>query len=395
MIKPLKHKKIILGILGAVVLLAMPGHILNTAAEEYRFVTWKKAADDNKVKVEVKLSALEAVQEAGTFQLQFHIASDDSSKISDVAFLFDKGIRDDAEVPVKTYRYNEENQTLTIYVSGRREDTLSTSPLVLGTIEATSGSDITLTVSRANDGYEDGGCKIADDNFNLLAVTEFGNIEPYVLKAMKEETPEETLPPETPEETLPPETPEETLPSETTEETLPPETPETPEESTTSREPGNQNDQDILWNDPDEVNGTWSYQDGAWNFTREDDTRVINDWIKVSGKWYRIGTDGKMLTGWINLNNTWYYCDPSGAMRTGWIITGGQWYFLDPSGEMKTGWVQDKGYWYYLSPSGEMKTGWNEIGGKWYYLDSSGKRLANTVTPDGGRVDRNGVRVDS
>jgi len=41
-----------------------------------------------------------------------------------------------------------------------------------------------------------------------------------------------------------------------------------------------------------------------------------------------------------------------------------------------------------------MKTGWVQTDGKWYYLDESGKMLADTVTPDGVTVDKNGVRVN-
>ncbi|MFR3822149.1 MAG: hypothetical protein ACLTZG_12210 [Hungatella hathewayi] len=47
-----------------------------------------------------------------------------------------------------------------------------------------------------------------------------------------------------------------------------------------------------------------------------------------------------------------------------------------------------------MSESGAMKTGWVQTDGKWYYLDESGKMLADTVTPDGVRVDKNGVRVN-
>ena len=38
-----------------------------------------------------------------------------------------------------------------------------------------------------------------------------------------------------------------------------------------------------------------------------------------------------------------------------------------------------------------MKTGWIQSGNKWYYLNSSGAMLVNTITPDGYRVDANGV----
>lgn len=364
MIRRLKNKKLIGGLLGALLLLVLSITPFTTLADEYRFVTWEKTGNNHEVAVEVMLSAREDVRKAGTFQVQFNVASDDIDGVQDVQFKFNSGIKNNDKIQVKSYRYNEENRTLTVYVSSKDDDILSSQPLKLGTISVTSDSNVTLTVNEEN-------CKVVNDDYAEQALTVFGNTEPYLIK-VKEDTPEETLPEETqPEESLP-ENPTESQPS----------------TNNTTEDSGE------VFTDSEETDGAWHFKDNAWSFTKADGTPVLNDWIKVKGTWYRIGTDGKMLTGWINLNNVWYFCNPSGAMKTGWVNTGNQWYFLNPSGAMKTGWIQEKGYAYYLGESGDMKTGWNQIDGKMYYFDSDGKKLADTVTPDGYRVDRNGVRVN-
>ena len=80
------------------------------------------------------------------------------------------------------------------------------------------------------------------------------------------------------------------------------------------------------------------------------------------------------------------------------------WYYFDQDGYMKTGWFTDeKGRTYYLHPAadgtrGYMYTGWNLIDGKWYYFSTeegsgNGILLKDTTTPDGYKVDGNGVWV--
>ena len=64
------------------------------------------------------------------------------------------------------------------------------------------------------------------------------------------------------------------------------------------------------------------------------------------------------------------------------------------TGEMKTQWIWVDSKWYYLdSVNGDMKTGWQRINGKWYYLTESGECLMNTTTPDGKKVDKDGVWI--
>lgn len=69
----------------------------------------------------------------------------------------------------------------------------------------------------------------------------------------------------------------------------------------------------------------------------------------------------------------------------------GWWYRFHDGTYPKSAWLQDDGKWYYFDDRGYMATGWVEHGGKWYYLTSNGSMLVNAVTPDGFKVDANGV----
>ena len=132
MLQRLMNKKVVIGLLGILILLAAFGRIMTTPAEEYRFVTWEKGTSENEVKVSVMLSAREDVQKAGTFQVQFGVASDDPDGIEDIKFKFDSDLKNNSDVTVKTYRYNQSNGTLTIYVSGVADDILKISESSVG-----------------------------------------------------------------------------------------------------------------------------------------------------------------------------------------------------------------------------------------------------------------------
>ena len=114
----------------------------------------------------------------------------------------------------------------------------------------------------------------------------------------------------------------------------------------------------------------WHYTKGNWYYIRGG--RAVRGWIRDNGKWYFLGSDGKMQTGWIKDNGKWYYLASGGAMRTGWIRVSGKWYYLAGNGEMRTGWIRAGGKWYYLAENGAMQTGWVKDKGKWYYLASGG-----------------------
>lgn len=76
------------------------------------------------------------------------------------------------------------------------------------------------------------------------------------------------------------------------------------------------------------------------------------------------------------------------------------WWYEYPNGSYPSnGWLQIKNVWYCFNTSGYMRTGWIQAGdGKWYYCDpregsNQGAMMTNTTTPDGYRVDANGVWI--
>ena len=87
-------------------------------------------------------------------------------------------------------------------------------------------------------------------------------------------------------------------------------------------------------------------------------------WARDENGWrYRVGIDEY-------IRNTWFYFPWNGL-----------------------------NYWYYFDDNGYMLTGWQYIGEKWYYLEpdegnNPGHMWANTVTPDGHRLDETGARID-
>ena len=88
--------------------------------------------------------------------------------------------------------------------------------------------------------------------------------------------------------------------------------------------------------------------------------------------------------GWIKDQKGWRY------------IVGKDEYFKGSWGYFP--W-NDYNYWYYFDKDGYVLTGWQYIGEKWYYLEpEEGKNLghmwADTVTPDGHRLDETGARID-
>lgn len=156
-------------------------------------------------------------------------------------------------------------------------------------------------------------------------------------------------------------------------------------------------------------------------------------WQWVNDSWHYYATSGAMQTGWLKDGDTWYYLDAkegtmliglhavngeqyyfstSGAMQTGWKWFDGQYRYFQASGAMKTGWIKDQGKWYYLEketgimlvglhtvnahtyyfgPNGAMQTGWKQLDGNWYYFQTDGALLKNATTPDGYKVNEEGI----
>ena len=114
------------------------------------------------------------------------------------------------------------------------------------------------------------------------------------------------------------------------------------------------------------------------------------------------GATGK----WIKNENGWWYQRIDGTWpHNEWCeldyLGRKEWYYFDKNGYVVSGWLRWKDCYFYLNPVsdgwfGRMETGWKKIDGKWYYFEmvsgqNKGHLLVNTVTPDGYKVDSNGV----
>jgi len=76
-----------------------------------------------------------------------------------------------------------------------------------------------------------------------------------------------------------------------------------------------------------------------------------------------------------------------------WLKDSVGWWYRNANGTYTTnGWQLINNYWYCFDSVGYMRTGWINSGNLWYYCDhTSGAMLTNTTTPDGYRVNVNGV----
>jgi hypothetical protein len=157
----------------------------------------------------------------------------------------------------------------------------------------------------------------------------------------------------------------------------------------------------------------------------------------LTKQWIYTYNNSRVKNGWVYLYNpyattseksNWFYFDEDGIMQYGWIkVSSGNWYFChDISdgnlGTLQKGWHNDTddGRVYYLDPlTGIMQSGWRQIESKWYYFApmdvinrqnwfwfigdmphwvydmlgyrTYGSMYTNEITPDGYRVDTNGV----
>lgn len=121
------------------------------------------------------------------------------------------------------------------------------------------------------------------------------------------------------------------------------------------------------------INGTWTYDPATDKWTLNN-RQYKNQWAYVLNQ-YAAGGQSQ---------NDWFYFDNDGYMLTGW--------FTDANGVT-----------FYLNESsdgtrGAMKTGWAQIHGKWYYFNTvsdgtKGRLFKSATTPDGYKVDANGIWI--
>ena len=141
------------------------------------------------------------------------------------------------------------------------------------------------------------------------------------------------------------------------------------------------------------VKDKWIYdeQHQKWYYFQQDGTSAKNTWKDD----YYLKNDGTMAASeWVYDENysSWYYLKEDGKYaRNEWFYYKNGWYYLNETGAMEKGWLEVSNKWYYLDQDGKMETGWVQVDDKWYYLNKSGALLTNTITPDGYKVDGDGV----
>lgn len=156
----------------------------------------------------------------------------------------------------------------------------------------------------------------------------------------------------------------------------------------------------------------WQWSNDSWHYYATSGA-LQTGWLKDGDAWYYLeGKEGVMLVGLHQVDGKQYYFSGSGAMQTGWKWFDNHYRYFESNGAMKTGWIKYKGVWYYLNPedgimlvglhkvngdhyyfdeSGAMQTGWKQIDGNWYYFQADGSLLKNATTPDGYKVNEEGI----
>ena len=161
----------------------------------------------------------------------------------------------------------------------------------------------------------------------------------------------------------------------------------------------------------------------------------LSGWVERNGNWYYY-LNNVPIKGWRELDwsggKGWFYFNDQGIMlkntntpdgyhvdgngvwdqkkpdsinqnnqtKVGgsfnkWSKVGDTWYYFDDQGNKVTGWQKIKDTYYYFESDGRLRTGWLKRDDKYYYYDDNGNLLKDTTTPDGYKVDRDGVWIEN
>ena len=323
-------KKSIFGCLAIICLLLVLIPPVLTRAEKHSLITWEKKSK-NVVSMYLELQEKEAFEEIKAFSLTLNFDSkEDLSK--EPVFKFGSDFKGE-KVSVHEERYNEEDQTMKLYVAGRDTVLEKGEKVLLGTITIKSDENVTISVDE-ND------FQIVDRFHEKGMITEFGDFEPYEMILKKEE---ETTNPET--------------------------------EAPPSYNDSSDEDEEEIYEyevqpqkeEAPEPNGQWMQNEKGWWFEALDGSYPADSWYECSWNGFK----------------AWYYFNAEGYMNSGWFTDrDGNTYFLHDQND---------------SRAGSMYTGWNWINGKCYYFQDTpapnrpvGSMIKNEMTPDGYMVNENG-----
>lgn len=114
---------------------------------------------------------------------------------------------------------------------------------------------------------------------------------------------------------------------------------------------------------------------GEWDIS--DEIEVDSEMLKRKGNGSNSGSNdkGSGNGSWMKDSTGWWYALPDRSYPVNaWKLINSKWYFFDNRGYMKTGWIEWKNLWYYLDKT-------------------NGDMWVNSTTPDGYRVNGDGVWV--
>ena len=98
---------------------------------------------------------------------------------------------------------------------------------------------------------------------------------------------------------------------------------------------------------------------------------------------------------WQQFGNEWKYLKANGTYAAGEsLLIKGETYYFRSDAWMARDWQMVNGSWHYYTESGAMaKSRWIQTNGYWYYVGADGALFVNGTTPDGYKVDANGVWI--
>ena len=90
----------------------------------------------------------------------------------------------------------------------------------------------------------------------------------------------------------------------------------------------------------------WIKKDSRWYYKKSDGSRACNEWQKIDGDYYWFDSDSAMATGFRQFsNNAWYYFHSNGAMADNcWVKSNDNWYYMGKDGVMLKDTVTPDGY---------------------------------------------------
>ncbi len=86
----------------------------------------------------------------------------------------------------------------------------------------------------------------------------------------------------------------------------------------------------------------------------------------------------------------------SNPLNLGWQRDGEHYYYRQENGMyIQTNWLKDGNDWYFFDENGHMVTNdWAKWSGDYYYFGNDGKMWKNKNTPDGHKVNKEGIRIN-